>query len=158
MPFPQQAWWRAQKRAKHCLLFYARILRPTRGINAQQDASHQPADSTTTGLLLLRESHSFSVPRWMALCKLGSCRTTISPRGHAQLNANMKLLSPLVMTVWGLDNHPATGDAPVKFIQLFSFFLYSVQQQLQRDHQDFDRPTVISQGCLAARVKKSVST
>jgi len=29
------------------------------------------------------------------------------------------------MAVWGLDNHTATGDAPVKFIQLFGFFLDS---------------------------------
>jgi hypothetical protein len=69
-------------------------------------------------------SHSSSSPRRTALCRLGSCRTTISP-WHAQLNADVKLFSQRVMAVRDLDDHTTACDAPVKFIEFFGFLLHS---------------------------------
>jgi hypothetical protein len=69
----------------------------------------------------------------------GAVQTRLVPHDdlapwHAQLNADVKLFSQRVMAVRDLDDHTATCDAPVKFIEFFGFLLHSRRDRVGRGH------------------------
>ena len=79
------------------------------------------------------------LPFFFVAASDGAVQTRLVPHDdltpwHAQLNADVKLFSQRVMAVRDLDDHTATCDAPVKFIEFFGFLLHSRRDRVGRWH------------------------
>ena len=79
------------------------------------------------------------LPFFFVAASDGAVQTRLVPHDdlapwHAQLNADVKLFSQRVMAVRNLDDHTATCDAPVKFIEFCGFLLHSRRDRVGRWH------------------------
>jgi hypothetical protein len=79
------------------------------------------------------------LPFFLVAALDGAVQTRLVPNDdlapwHAQFNADVKLFSQRVMAVRDLDDHTATRDAPVKFIEFFGFLLHSRRDRVGRWH------------------------